>query len=44
MYNEFDSNFMGKLAEAITYILVLVFAFWFVKTSLTLIPEIIKFP
>lgn len=35
---------MGKLAEAITYIAVLVFAFWFVKTSVTLIPELIKFP
>lgn len=44
MYDKFNLNFMGKLAEAITYIVVLVFAFWFVKTSITLIPEMIKFP
>ena len=44
MYYKFNHNFMDKLAEAITYIVVLAFAFWFVKISVTLIPEMLKFP
>jgi hypothetical protein len=44
MYDGFNPNFMSKLAEAITYIVVLVFAFWFIKTAIILIPEILKFP
>jgi hypothetical protein len=44
IYNEFNHNFMSKLAEEIIFILVLVFALWFVKTAIVLIPEILKFP
>jgi len=35
---------MGQMAEAIVYILFLIFALWLVKAFFSIIPELLKFP